>query len=154
MPAANPPGRNVPPAPKPVDAADRWSEMRRGMPVCRRFAYFDHAAVAPLPEVTCIAMRSYLEEAADGGDVHWTKWTRRVEAIRETAARGLGASPTEIAFAANTTTGIHWVAEGFPWRAGDNVVLPANEFPSNAFPWQNLARRDVEARRVPEPADG
>ena len=45
--------------------------------------------------------------------------------------------------------GIGLVAEGFPWREGDNVVLPACEFPSNRFAWQNLASRGVEARLVP-----
>src|SRR5690606_24889011 len=49
----------------------------------------------------------------------------------------------------NTTSGIATVAEGWPWQAGDNVVTLANEFPSNAYPWLNLASRDVEARLVP-----
>jgi selenocysteine lyase/cysteine desulfurase len=61
----------------------------------------------------------------------------------------MGASPEEIAFVPNTTAGIGLVAEGFPWRAGDNLVTLANEFPSNLYPWMNLASRGVETRRVP-----
>jgi len=49
----------------------------------------------------------------------------------------------------NTTAGINLVAEGFPWREGDNVVTLANEFPSNQYPWMNLASRRVDTRRVP-----
>ncbi len=41
------------------------------------------------------------------------------------------------------------LAEGFPWQAGDNVVTLENEFPSNLYPWMNLATRGVETRRVP-----
>ena len=32
---------------------------------------------------------------------------------------------------------------------GDNVVTLDNEFPSNAYPWMNLASRGVDTRRVP-----
>ena len=41
-----------------------------------------------------------------------------------------------------------WSAEGFPWKEGDNAVLPDNEFPSNQYPWLNLISRGVEIRRV------
>ena len=63
-------------------------------------------------------------------------------------ARLLGAPKEEVAHVANTTAGINLVAEGYPWRSGDNVVFPANEFPSNQYPWMNLAARGVVARRV------
>ncbi|MGC8642362.1 MAG: aminotransferase class V-fold PLP-dependent enzyme, partial [Isosphaeraceae bacterium] len=41
------------------------------------------------------------------------------------------------------------VAEGFPWRSGDSVVVPAEEYPSNIYPWMNLASRGVSPRLVP-----
>jgi selenocysteine lyase/cysteine desulfurase len=61
----------------------------------------------------------------------------------------IGATTEEIALVPNTTAGIGLVAEGLDWRAGDNVVTLADEFPSNAYPWLNLASRGVETRRVP-----
>jgi selenocysteine lyase/cysteine desulfurase len=72
-----------------------------------------------------------------------------MEEVRATAARLINAVPAEIALVPNTTAGIGLVAEGFPWTAGDNVVTLANEFPSNQYPWMNLASRGVETRRVP-----
>jgi selenocysteine lyase/cysteine desulfurase len=72
-----------------------------------------------------------------------------VEQIRATAAAMFGAEPEEIALVHNTTTGISLVAEGFPWQRGDNVVTLEDEFPSNIYPWMNLAERGVETRRVP-----
>ena len=56
----------------------------------------------------------------------------------------IGAHTDEIALIPNTTTGIHLVAEGFPWQAGDNLVTLSNEFPSNLYPWMNLQSRGVE----------
>jgi len=40
------------------------------------------------------------------------------------------------------------VAEGFPWKAGDNVITAAEEYPANLYPWMNLAAHGVEVRRV------
>jgi selenocysteine lyase/cysteine desulfurase len=54
-----------------------------------------------------------------------------------------------VLFVPNTTHGIGVIAEGFPWRPGDNVVLPADEYPSNQYPWMNLRDRGVEVRAVP-----
>ena len=71
-----------------------------------------------------------------------------MEDVRRLGAQLVGADPTEIALVRNTTEGITLVAEGYRWRPGDNVVTLDNEFPSNLYPWMNLAERGVETRRV------
>jgi selenocysteine lyase/cysteine desulfurase len=125
-----------------------WDAFRRQMPVTRDWAYFDHAAVAPISGPAQAAVAAWAGEAGSAGDTQWPQWNRRVEDVRKLAARFIGASPDEIALVPNTTMGIGLVAEGFPWQPGDNVVIPADEFPSNAYPWMNLASRGVETRRV------
>jgi cysteine desulfurase/selenocysteine lyase len=119
------------------------------MPICDRFAYFDHAGVAPLPRPAADAMAAWAQDAAASGNYNWRQWQRRLEDARSLAAGLIGAATEEIALVRNTTEGVTLVAEGFPWREGDNVVLPACEFPSNRFAWQNLASRGVKARLVP-----
>jgi cysteine desulfurase/selenocysteine lyase len=118
------------------------------MPVSERWAYFDHAAVAPLPAPSAKAIADYAQQASEQGDVPWMTWATQVESLRKTASSFIGADVDELALVPNTTHGIGLVAEGFPWRAGDNVVIPDNEFPSNSLPWGALARRGVELRRV------
>jgi cysteine desulfurase/selenocysteine lyase len=124
------------------------AKLRSAMPVARRWAYFDHAAVGAISEPARQAIVEWAEQAASEGDTVWPTWARRVEEIRAVAARMIGAASEEIALVKNTTDGISIVAEGFPWQAGDNVVTLANEFPSNQYPWMNLASRGVETRRV------
>ncbi len=118
------------------------------MPVAKTLAYFDHAAVAPLPSVAAQAITSWLEEATNQGDLYWPKWAKRVEIIRRNAAKLIGASADEIALTPNTSTSINFVAEGFPWKEGENIVTFANEFPSNLYPWMNLHSRGVNTRVV------
>ena len=122
---------------------------RDQMPIAQRLVYFDHAAVAPLPRPTQQAIETWLAEATQQGDVAWPRWAGRLEELRTAVAGLMGAEAAEIALVPNTTTGISLVAEGYPWCEGDNVVTLANEFPSNQYPWMNLASRGVETRRVP-----
>jgi cysteine desulfurase/selenocysteine lyase len=127
-----------------------WAEFRRQMPVTRRWAYLDHAAVAPLTGPAQDALASWATDAAfNGAAPSYSAWMQRIERLRGLAAHMILAEPQEIALVGNTTEGISLVAEGYPWRPGDNVVLRADEFPSNQYPWMNLADRGVEARRVP-----
>ncbi len=126
-----------------------WQRFRQQMPIARRFVYLDHAATAPLSGPASQAVQTWSRQAAELGDTVWLQWEEGVQQVRRTAAELIGAAPEEVALVPNTTAGINLVAEGFPWREGDNVVTLANEFPSNQYPWMNLAGRGVEARRVP-----
>jgi selenocysteine lyase/cysteine desulfurase len=127
-----------------------WSALRSQMPVTARWAFLDHAAVAPLPAPAVEAIRAYADSLAADGVAAVREWFARVTAVRRLAARLINApDPDDVFFVPNTTHGIGVIAEGFPWRPGDNVVLAADEYPSNQYPWMNLAGRGVEVRTVP-----
>ena len=131
--------------------SDPFAALRTQMPVTERYAYFDHAAVGPLPAPAAAAMGDYAADFRDHGDVRWPKWRGRVEACRRGLASLLNAGEKEVAVIRNTTEAIGLVAEGLDWREGDNVVVPACEFPSNLLPWRNLKSRGVEVREVDAP---
>jgi len=125
-----------------------WQAFRQQFPVTERWAFMDHAAVAPLSLPAALALAAYTKDLVQNGDVNEHHWTTRIEEVRKLAGRLLHADPQDIAFVKNTTEGIGLVAEGFPWRDGDNVVIAREEYPSNVYPWMNLRRRGVECRFV------
>ncbi len=127
--------------------------LREQMPVTKKWAYFDHAAVAPITAAASAAMNRQIRQALDEGDTAWPEWARQLRETRRAAADLIRANLEEIALVPNTTAGINLVAEGLDWRAGDNVVALADEYPSNLYPWMHLADRGVETRLVPT-ADG
>jgi len=129
-------------------ARDPWRWWRRQMPITERWAYFDHAAVAPLPRAAAAAIADYADEAMHQGDTVWPSWTAANERLRCDFARMLSCESDEIALIPNTSFGINAVAEGIAWKPGDNIVLPAGEFPSNRFPWLNQVRHGVEVRII------
>jgi cysteine desulfurase/selenocysteine lyase len=131
-----------------------WTRFRNELPITRRWAYFDHAAVAPLSGPAQRALSAWAADLADNGEIHDSDWRRRVEEVRRRAGVLLHCDPLDVAFVKNTSEGIGIVAEGFPWQAGDNVVIAADEYPANVYPWMNLANRGVEVRRVPSREQG
>lgn len=125
-----------------------WVKLRDEMPIARRWAFFDHAAVAPLTGRAQRALSEWAADLAENGDVNERQWSERIEKVRGLAAQLINSEPQEIAFVKNTSEGIGIVAEGLDWQPGDNVVTAAEEYPANIYPWLNLASRGVETRLV------
>src|SRR5437870_1958060 len=125
-----------------------WNTLRNEFPITRRWAFFDHAAVAPLTGRAQRALTEWAADMAAHGVAHEPVWSRCVEEVRGLCGRLLNADPLDIAFIKNTSEGIGIVAEGYPWRPGDNVVTAEDEYPANRYPWMNLAARGVEVRAV------
>ncbi len=129
--------------------SDPWTWWRNLMPVAQNWAYLDHAAVGPLSDNAASAMSQWIAQSNSSGDICWPKWASGNEKLRADTATLLNCDPSEVCLIPNTSTGINFVAEGWPWKPGDNVVITDGEFPSNLFPWQNQESRGVEVRIVP-----
>jgi cysteine desulfurase / selenocysteine lyase len=123
--------------------------IRTEFPITRRWAFFDHAAVAPLSMRAQKAMQDWAADLTENGDVYHGRWKKRVEEVRSLFGHLLNCDPLDVAFVKNTSEGVGIVAEGFPWQIGDNVVTTHDEYPANVYPWMNLANRGVELRRIP-----
>jgi cysteine desulfurase/selenocysteine lyase len=126
-----------------------WMQFRDQFPTTKTWAYFDHAAVAPLSGPCVSAIADYTADLAVNGVRSFRRWESRIEEVRRIAGHLLNSDPLDVAFVQNTTAGIGLIAEGFPWQPGDNVITVAEEYPSNQYPWMNLRDRGVEARSVP-----
>jgi selenocysteine lyase/cysteine desulfurase len=123
-------------------------------PIKRKRAYLNNASIGPMSEPVLAAVETFLHDVRDNGRNNYPIWCRYAEQqIKRRVARLIGARSSEIAFVKNTTEGLVTVANGLSWRAGDNVVLPRIEYPSNVYCWMRLAKYGVSIRWV-EPQDG
>src|SRR5262249_12286718 len=114
-----------------------WSAFRSQFPVTAAWAFLDHAAVAPLSAPAVAALREYADSLAKNGIAAFREWFHRIGHVRKLAAQLIAAEPDDVYFVPNTSHGIGVIAEGFPWKPGDNVVLAAEEYPANQYPWMN-----------------
>ncbi|MCL1925639.1 MAG: aminotransferase class V-fold PLP-dependent enzyme [Syntrophorhabdaceae bacterium] len=117
-------------------------------PVSSQYLYFNHAGVSPLPASAAEAgIRAY-RRSRDEGAMPIRHWEGLIQETRGRFASIVGASPEEIAFVKSTSEGLSFVAAGFPWKEGDNLVTTNVEFPSNIYPWMRLQTRNVEVRMI------
>lgn len=115
-----------------------WHQYRSEFPVTEKLIYLNHAAVAPLPRCSALAMQALAEDALNFGSLHYDQWLDTYEALRTAAARLIGADRGEIAIVKNTSEGIATIAMGLDWRPGDTIVAFSEEFPANLYPWKRL----------------
>ncbi|MBK1695220.1 aminotransferase [Chromatium weissei] len=110
--------------------------------------HLNHAAVSPWPRRTAAAVTQFATENAHLGSMGYPRWLQVEQRLRERLARLIGATAADIALVKNTSEGLSIIAHGLPWRAGENVVGIAQEFPSNRIVWESLAAQGVTWRAV------
>lgn len=117
-------------------------------------AYFDGPGGTQVPQSVVDAMADYLLN--HNANTHWVypsslETDAMLGAAREAMADLLNASPREIVFANNMTTGTFHLARalGRAWGPGDEIVLTELDHHANIAPWRALEReRGVTIRMV------
>ncbi len=128
-----------------MDTADP----RQEFPASSGYAYFNHAAISPLPRVAADAMRAQVSETMHHGVHAFQHAKEEHSGLRRSAANMLGCDASEIAIGKNTSEGLCAVANGIDWRSGDIVVGLESDFPANYVPWRALGpRRGVQFRSL------
>ena len=118
-------------------------------PIALEASYLNHAASAPLPRRSAAALRRYTDDRQQLVHLYQTgTQDYDVTSLRNKLGALLNAAPAQIGFVPTTTDGIGAVLNGLPWRAGDNVVVPANDFPGVLYACLHLGHRGVEVRQV------
>lgn len=125
--------------------APDWPALRREFPTLERFHYLDIGKKAILPRAVENAMQEWLEDVYQQAGANAFAM-ERTEDARRTVAEVFGMPAACTSLIKNTSEGMNIVAQGFPWREGDNVVLSEFEHENHTFPWRHLARRGVQVR--------
>ncbi|MDD5579724.1 MAG: aminotransferase class V-fold PLP-dependent enzyme [Methylobacter sp.] len=114
-------------------------------PLSDDLIYLNHAAVAPWPKRTGLAVIEFAEQNTHFGSRFYPDWLNKEAELRTQLQTLLNApSADDIALVKNTSEALSFVAYGLDWQAGDNIVSSNEEFPSNRLPWESLATLGVE----------
>ncbi len=130
-----------------------WGALRREFPTLENFVYLDISKKAILPR----RVEEFISEWVR--DIYEDSGARAfsmdcVEETRRVVGDVFGAPHANLSLIKNTSEGINIVAQGFPWRDGDNVVISEFEHENNTFPWRHLTDRGVEVRWAAPDAEG
>ena len=126
------------------------SERRALFPVCRDKIFFAHAAVAAFPQCVADVVARYAQQSA-ANPQEFGEVLRDIKQARRVCAEFIGAEADEIALLGPTSLGLSLIANGMPWREGDEVLCYRGDYPANVYPWLDLRRRGVVVRFL-EPA--
>lgn len=126
--------------------------LRARIPAASRWTWLNHAGFSPMPRASVERGTWALSAQAEDALAAIPELEREVERVRARCAALVGVGTDELTFVRNTSHGLSLVAAGLDWRDGDEVLCAtAEEYPSNVYPWERLARRGVATRPVPTP---
>src|SRR5262249_43006280 len=121
-----------------------WAEVRKDFPALERRVYLNTAATGLPPPTVRPAVDAFYRELEESGDARWDEWMARREGVRKRVASLSGAEAEEIAFVANTSTGMNLIVD---LLATDGPLLSDElEFPAVTLPW---IHRGVHVSFVP-----
>lgn len=140
-----------PPAPPIAEAADFKAFVeayRSSVPCLSNFVYLNHASVGPLS--------SWVEDAVNVALIHqrmehsvtqddWFDWWRY---SRQRVGELLGASKDEVCIQTSTAGGLFRAFNALPLEAGDEVLVPADEFPSLYYALSEFRSRGCQVLEV------
>jgi selenocysteine lyase/cysteine desulfurase len=138
------------------DPARWWSDeevRREAFPVVRDKIFLAHAAVTALPSCASAAITRFATEGSLQQQEAPGLW-KMVEQCRRSAARLIGADPSEIALLGPTALGLNLVALGLDWQPGDEVIGYFEDYPANVYPWLRLRDRGVVVKHLHPAAPG
>lgn len=104
--------------------------------------YLNCAYQGPLPKVTQHAIRQALPLQSRPNRIPDDVYFRLPDRARAAVAPLIGGDPDRITLGTGASHGMAVAAIGFPWKEENEVVVAANDFPSNIYIWCQAARRN------------
>ena len=117
-------------------------------------AYLNCAYMSPLMKSAIEAGTAGLASKAHPWEITPDRFFTGAEEFRVTAAQLVGGSPGSIAIVPSASFGIETAARNLPIKKGQSILVLAEQFGSNYYPWHRRARETgASLKVVPWPED-
>ena len=118
-------------------------------------AYLNCAYMSPLMKSAVEAGKVGLERKAHPWELTADQFFTGAESLRVSGARLFGCTPCDLAIVPSASYGVATAARNVSIQKGQKILVLAEQFPSNYYPWDRVARESgAELLSVPWPADG
>lgn len=130
-------------------------QFRAEFPMTAEWAYLNHASTGGYPLRTARAIEQYAARGMNPAEYDTIFNDELLQETKERVAQLTNSRPELVAFASSLSDAMNLFGNGLDWLAGDNVLIPIEEFPSVTYPFLNLRKRyGIEVRRVGKNAEG
>jgi selenocysteine lyase/cysteine desulfurase len=118
-------------------------------------AYLNCAYMSPLMRSAIDAGTVGLERKAHPWELTADQFFSGAESLRASGAKIFGCAPDDLAVVPSASYGVATAAHNLPVKRGQKILVLAEQFPSNYYPWDRLARDSgAELLSVAWPEDG
>jgi selenocysteine lyase/cysteine desulfurase len=98
--------------------------------------WFNTAHQGPMPNPAVQKAREAIEQRIRPHEIRDTDFFQVPELLREALGKLINVSPEEVVLGNSTTYGLDLLANGIPWKAGDEVLVVKGDF-------QQISRRGL-----------
>ena len=119
--------------------------------------FLSHCAVSPLYGEAASTMNGFQGRMASNGLVALSDFVDVLPRFRKAYAALLKTAADNMSFVHSTAEALCQIANGYPFKPGDQIISYVHEYPSNHYPWLMQQRRGVQLRLLPDvarPAEG
>jgi selenocysteine lyase/cysteine desulfurase len=111
-------------------------------------AYLNCAYMSPLMKPVLDAAAAGLARKAHPWDITPDKFFTGADEFRATAAQIINSSADDIAIVPSASYGVATAARNLPVKKGQSILVLAEQFPSNYYPWQRRAEETGAALKI------
>ena len=119
-----------------------------------RIAYLNCASMCVRLHAVSAAGHEAVDRMGRPWAVRADDWFTQAAQVRAQFAQVIGAKAASVALVPSVSYGIALAARNLPVRDGQNIVVLADEFPSNYYSWARLARERGGRVRTARPQPG
>lgn len=116
--------------------------------------YLNASYMGPITKRAAEIGRAAVEQKLNPWSIAVSEFFDLPSRVYDLSARLIGANPSDMAIIPSVSYGIAIAAKNIPIKEGQNIVVMADQFPSNVYPWRELAaEKGAEIITVPWPTD-
>ncbi|MCK5820353.1 MAG: aminotransferase class V-fold PLP-dependent enzyme [Bacteroidales bacterium] len=126
-----------------------WDYLRKHFSLPEDYRYFNTAGIGAVP----ISVREQVARYWDDTEIHpkpghnHKAW----QSVKLAVSDSIGGKPSNIALTNSATEGINIILNGFPWKAGDEIICSTHEHPALHAPLINISQQKGVKLRIFEP---
>jgi selenocysteine lyase/cysteine desulfurase len=124
--------------------------IREVFDIPEEICYLNCAYMSPLAKPVLAAGKTGMQRKAHPWEISPADFFTETETCRERFAQLIGAERDDVALAPSVSYGITLASRNVPFGRGQSIAVLAEQFPSNVYPWQALARNHGGSIRVIE----
>jgi len=110
--------------------------------------WLNAASEGPLPIAAQKALVQAIEWKSKPHLLTNAKFVSTVVELKESIGKLIHVNAPDVILANSASYGLHILANGIRWQAGDEVLLMQNDFPTDILPWLALGKRGVKVRQI------